>query len=197
MLEALTSKEAQRKKQNERSKLKTQERHQKNLCRCGAKAAKGLKTCPTCLLKARQAARDLYRLQHGIPLEAPIKRRGRKTTVKEKIVRKRSVQMVKGVTRQTNKDGYGRSDDWYVAAIQVKNKVRARRWSVAKYGEDGARLAASLQRMLWILEEKCWKPADGDPLALLSYTQSFEGNRDYEDCVLDYQPTAWSQTYED
>ena len=197
MIQDLDQKKEQRQKQNRRSREQARKRQEQGLCRCGKKAAKDLKMCPTCLLKARKFSRDLYRLKHGIPQGAPLKRQGRKTTVKERISRDCGVKMVKGVTRQTNKDGYGRESDWYVASIQVQGKPRSRRWSVDKYGEDGARLAASLQRMLWIIEEGCWKPEDGDPLALLSDTQSFEGNRDYQDCVIDHQPTLWSQAYED
>jgi hypothetical protein len=101
------------------------------------------------------------------------------------------------VTRQTNSDGYGRTDDYYVAAMMIKGKYKGRRWSVTKHGEAGAKLAASLQKLLWIVECGLWNPTDGDPLAIMSYADSFNGNRDYDDCEIADVSSPWIQEYED
>lgn len=70
---------------------------------------------------------------------------------------------------------------YWVAHLKVGADKRQRAFPIAKLGEARARLMATLQRMMWLLETGAWKPDDGDPLALLRYTDTFKGNRDYAD----------------
>lgn len=70
----------------------------------------------------------------------------------------------------------------YVACICVGNDVRQKNFSIKKLGDTGSRLAASLQRMSWLIELGVWKPEDGDPFAILHL---HEGNRDYENCKVE------------
>jgi hypothetical protein len=67
---------------------------------------------------------------------------------------------------------------------------------VNKYGEGGARMLASLQKMMLLIEGGVWNPEDGDPLELISLSQSFEGNRDYQNCVLEKGSSPWIFEYE-
>jgi hypothetical protein len=78
----------------------------------------------------------------------------------------------------------------------IKGKPMARRWSIGKHGEAGAKLAASLQKLLWVVENGLWNPADGDPLAIMSYAESFNGNRDYDDCEISDVSSPWIQEYD-
>ena len=110
--------------------------------------------------------------------------------------KKAHTRLTGGVTRQINRDGYGRPDDCYVASIMIRGKAMARRWSINKHGEGGARLAASLQKLLWVVENGLWNPADGDPLAIMSYAESFNGNRDYDDCEISHVSSPWIQEYD-
>lgn len=188
-----------RARQNAKEKVKRANRVADGICRCGDRAEDGVKMCKRCLCAARKASRDAYRNRKGIPLNAALSRRGRKAKVKEpsRKCRKPQTSLAKGVTRQVNVDGYGREDACYVAAIMVKGKQKARRWSINKHGEAGAKLAASLQKLLWVVEHGIWNPEDGDPLAILGYADSFSGNRDYDDCEIDDVSSPWIQEYED
>jgi len=177
-------------------KRKVRLRHERGLCRCGRKAEKGVKMCARCLLAARVRSRQAYRIKAGIPLDAPLAKGGRRPA-RLPVLRGGSPHLTKGVTRQTCCDGYGRESSWYVAAMVFNGKPHARRWSVSKYGEDGARLAASLQKLLWLVESGTWNPADGDVLSILSYAQTFEGNRDYQDCEVVDVSSPWIQEYEE
>ena len=40
-------------------------------------------------------------------------------------------------------------------------------FSVDRLGENGAKLAATLIRMAWLIDLEMWRPDDGDPLATL------------------------------
>jgi hypothetical protein len=104
---------------------------------------------------------------------------------------KSKVDIKRGVARETRVDGYGRRDEYYCARIWLKGRLLNRRWSITKHGEDGARLAASLQKLLWVVENGLWTPADGDPLAITGYAESFAGNRDYENCVVTDVDSPW------
>jgi hypothetical protein len=189
----------QREIQNVKAVEKRKAQIAAGICRCGSKAAAGVKMCPDCLGDAREASRNAYRLRVGIPLDAPKAARGRKPMVKvpKKLTRNMQPKIGTKVRREEIPDGYGRMDSWYVATITIKRKTQARRWSINKHGEDGARLAASLQRLLWLVENGAWNPADGDPLAIMSYSDSFSGNRDYDDCEISEVNSPWIQTYED
>jgi len=186
----------QREIQNKRAKEKRKRQIELGLCRCGSKAKIGYKLCPQCLSKAREASREKYRLKVGIPLNKPVSKKGGLVKVKKKY-KKPLTSIVKGVIRTVNKDGYGREDTWYVASAMVKGKSVQRKWSVSKYGESGAKLLATLQKMSWLIEFKVWNPNEGDPLALLGYTDIFNGNRDYDDCEVVDQPSPWMFEYED
>jgi hypothetical protein len=190
----------QREIQNAKAVVKRKAQIAAGICRCGSKAAEGVKMCPKCLGDAREASRNTYRLRVGIPLDDPKAKRGRKSAIsvpKKRSERKSATSLVKGVTRQTSRDGYGREDDYYVASVMIKGKAKARRWSITKYGESGAKLAASLQKLLWVVENGLWNPADGDPLAIMSYSESFNGNRDYDDCEISDVSSPWIQECED
>lgn len=112
-------------------------------------------------------------MQAGIPLDAPVKGRPLPPI---KAARKGSSNLVKGVVRNDCTDGYGRRASYYVA-------------------EDGAKLCASLQRLLWIIENGRWNPSDGDPLAIMSYADSFSGNAEYDDCVIDDVSSPYLREY--
>ena len=187
-----------RERMNAKAREKDKSRNLLGQCRCGKRTVKGVKTCPKCLLKSRIAARNAYRKRVGIPIDAPISDRGRKPSIppQKRIQTKLRAKILKGVTRKVNKDGYGRESSWYVAAMGVKGRVLCRKWSISKYGEDGAKLAASLQKLLWVVESGLWKPEHGDPLAIIGYSESFGGNRDYDDCVIDNVSSPWIHEYE-
>lgn len=164
------------------------------ICRCGCRAVKNYKSCEKCLVKARTKSRDKYRARVGISLDAPVK--GKPLPPPAKAKRKGTCNLVKGVVRNQCTDGYGRRASYYVASISVGGKITQRRWSVDKHGEDGAKLCASLQRLLWIIEKGQWNPSDGDPLAIMSYAESFNGNRDYDDCVVTDVSSPWIQEFD-
>lgn len=146
---------------------------------CAKESRPGKGQCKECseLAKAR------YRVSIGKEEPAPKK--------------KPRTQITKGVRRKRNCDGYGRVDYYYVAAIMVGGKTLSRRWSVTKHGEAGAKLAASLQKLLWVVENGLWNPDDGDPLAIMNYAASFEGNDDYENSVVFNVASSWINVYED
>ena len=73
----------------------------------------------------------------------------------------------------------------YVATICVNGVCKTKRYSIKKLGEKGARLAAALQRLAWVIELGVWNPKDGDPFQILSYSEMFKGNNEYDDAVLD------------
>ena len=39
--------------------------------------------------------------------------------------------------------------------------------------------------LLWLVEYGIWTPQDGDPLAILKYSDAFDGNEEYENSKLD------------
>jgi hypothetical protein len=51
--------------------------------------------------------------------------------------------------------------------------------------------------MMWIVEMGVWNPNDGDPLAILGYADSFKGNKDYENSVIDDVDSAWCRNYDE
>lgn len=69
--------------------------------------------------------------------------------------------------------------------ITVGTVHKRKYYSIKKLGEKGARLAAALQRTAWLIELRVWNPKDGDPFAILTYTDMFKGNDEYSDAVLD------------
>lgn len=97
-------------------------------------------------------------------------------------LRKRKSILWAGVSRVTRKPvpGHIRGAAWE-AHVFVNDKRISRSYSVAKFGESAARLAATLRRMLWLLEYQKWSPEDGDPLEFLKYGDLFSGNADYQD----------------
>lgn len=146
-------------------------------CRCGKLCKAGKRRCEQCL--KREAARNAAKY-HGKPLEP----------------KKPRTAFVAGVRFETSADGYGRREEWVTAAIMINGEQLKRRWSVAKHGKAGAKMLASLQRMMWMIENGVWKPEDGDPFAAMTYEETF-GNRDYSDSVLEHQHSPWTHSYAD
>lgn len=79
----------------------------------------------------------------------------------------------------------------YIAHISVGNDVRSKSYSILKLGDRGAKLAASLQRMAWVIELGVWNPRDGDPFEILSYAESFNGNHEYKSAMVDNVQSPW------
>ena len=172
----------QREIQNLRLREIKAKRKADGLCvTCADKSRPGKVQCQEC----SDAGKARYREATGRP------------PLPKKITRKSGAKLIKGVVRSEQPDGYGRMSAWYVASLTIKRKTQQRKWSVDKHGEDGARLAASLQRMLWLIEAGQWNPAAGDPLAIASYAESFAGNRDYDDCEISDVSSPWTHEYED
>ena len=73
----------------------------------------------------------------------------------------------------------------YLTHITVGAVHKRKTYSIEKLGEKGARMAAALQRMAWVIEMGVWNPKDGDPFQILSYTDMFKGNAEYDDAVID------------
>ncbi len=71
------------------------------------------------------------------------------------------------------------------ACISIGNRKYNKKYSVAKLGAKAARLAASLQRMAWVIEFGVWNPDDGDPFEFMKYSDVFSKNQDYQDAELD------------
>ena len=175
-------KNTQREIQNMRLREIKAKRKADGLCvTCADKSRPGKCQCQRC----SDDGKNRYRVSTGKPL------------LPKKTTRKSGVKLIKGVVRNENLDGYGRMSVWYVASFTIKRKTKQRKWSVDKHGEDGARLAASLQRLLWIIEAGQWNPSAGDPLAIASYAESFNGNRDYADSEISDVSSPWIHEYED
>ena len=76
-------------------------------------------------------------------------------------------------------------------------RIRQKQFSIGKYGEPAARLMASLLRLSWIIETGRWRPGDGDALEILRYADSFKGNHEYENSVVDDVSSPWMHERED
>lgn len=73
----------------------------------------------------------------------------------------------------------GRKWYWF-AHVHIDGMVqRGRYFPIERLGETGARLAAALQRLCWLIDLGFWRPDEDDPMAILSYTQLLRGNQDY------------------
>lgn len=196
--------ETQRQRQNRRAREIKEVRKANGLCvTCGkkVKASAGCQ-CAACADKGRIYARNAYRGKMGIPMEAPILTGGEKRRKSASLPKKSRTykhpltQLSGGVKRVELKDGYGRVGVFFLAGCSIKGKIYSRKFSVDKYGYDAAKLLASMQRLMWLVEGGVWRPQDGDPLALLSYTDVFAGNRDYQDCEVANISSPWIQEYE-
>lgn len=170
----------QRASQNARTAEMYRDAKANGRCRCGQKARTGKVQCADCAEKSKER----YAVSKG---EKPTGNRYKNPRTK----------LTSGIQRRENMDGYGRKAIWWHANASINGKKFARKWSVSKHGEDGARLLASLQRMTWIIEEGVWNPEEGDPLALLSYVDGFSGNADYEDCAVEQESSPWIYEYDD
>ena len=84
----------------------------------------------------------------------------------------------------------------YLTHITVGAVHKRKTYSIEKLGEKGARMAAALQRMAWVIELGVWNPKDGDPFQILSYTDMFKGNEEYSDAVLDRRELSSPHLYE-
>ena len=84
----------------------------------------------------------------------------------------------------------------YLTHITVGTVHKRKTYSIEKLGEKGARMAAALQRMAWVIELGVWNPKDGDPFQILSYTDMFKGNEEYKDAVLDRSELSSPHLYE-
>lgn len=67
--------------------------------------------------------------------------------------------------------GVLRYDRYFIAHICVDGEIRTKRYSIAKLGELGAKLAATFQRAAWVVELGLWNPKDGDPFSILTLPQ--------------------------
>lgn len=126
-----------------------------------------------CAGKCRQKHFSLrFKAQHGIPYRsAPRSIRKPKQFGKQKSDRKVTIRTrltTKPIKVIIRKKSYIRVCI-YSRGIRIKQKV----FSISKYGEQAARLAASLLRLSWIIETKRWSPSDGDPLEIMRYADSF------------------------
>ena len=92
--------------------------------------------------------------------------------------------------------GVSSDGDTYLTHITVGKVHKRKTYSIEKLGEKGARMAAALQRMAWVIELGVWNPKDGDPFQILSYTDMFKGNEEYEDAVLDRRELSSPHLYE-
>jgi hypothetical protein len=104
---------------------------------------------------------------------------------REKPIKRRASSLTrKGISKSKNK---------YIATIFNNGKIYQKAYSIKRLGEKGARLAASLQRMAWVVDFGVWNPNDGDPFAILSYSDAFKGNAEYENCVVDGENSPFIQ----
>lgn len=92
------------------------------------------------------------------------------------------VKLTGGIYRAIFTDS-GKKRAVWIATLYVMGRRQRRVFSVNRCGEYGAKLAASLQRLVWLIDFGLWKPRDGDPLEILSYSEAHKGNRDYENSV--------------
>jgi hypothetical protein len=92
--------------------------------------------------------------------------------------------------------GVSSDGDTYLTHITVGKVHKRKTYSIEKLGEKGARMAAALQRMAWVIELGVWNPKDGDPFQILSYTDMFKGNEEYDDAVLDRRELSSPHLYE-
>jgi hypothetical protein len=79
--------------------------------------------------------------------------------------------------------------------LSVNSLALQKDYSIARLGRTAAKLAASLQRMAWIIEHGIWKPEDGDPFEFLSFTDTFKGNQEYDDAVIDDEDSPHLQSF--
>lgn len=172
-------KKAQREIQNMRLREIKAQRKAEGLCvTCAEKSRPGKVQCQEC----SDAGKTRYRVATGkAPLPAKKKARTRLTG---------------GVSRYEAKDGYGRVGVYYMADAMINGKPLRRKFAVDKHGVAAAQMLAAMQKMMWLVEYGVWNPTDGDPLALLNYTDSFAGNRDYQDCEISDVNSPWIQSYE-
>jgi len=176
-------KKDQREIQNMRLREIKAKRRSDGLCvTCAAPSRPGKCQCKEC----SDAGKARYREATGKPPLAA-----------KKACKKAKTRLTGGVTRHEAKDGYGRVGVYYMADAMIRGKPLRRKFSVDKYGAAAAQLLAAMQKMMWLVEHGVWNPADGDPLALLSYTDSFAGNRDYQDSEISDVNSPWIQSYED
>ena len=89
-----------------------------------------------------------------------------------------------------------RSGCWY-ATITMDTIKTEKGFSINRLGEKGARLAATLQRMVWLIDHKIWKPDEGDPLKLIRYLDAFQGNAEYVNSVIDDVANPWAAPTEE
>lgn len=177
-------KTTQREIQNMRLREIRTQRRADGLCvTCVGPSRPGKCQCQEC----SDAGKERYRVVTGKP---PL-------PAKKKTYDKARTHLTGGVTRHEAKDGYGRVGVYYMADAMIKGKPLRRKFSVDKYGVAAAQLLAAMQKMMWLVENGVWNPTDGDPLALLNYTDSFAGNRDYQDCEIADVNSPWIQSYED
>lgn len=177
-------KTTQREIQNLRLREIKANRKADGLCvTCAEKSRAGKVQC----LKCSDVGKARYRESTGKP---PLAK-------KKKEYKNAQTRLTGGVKRCELKDGYGRVGVYYMASAMIKGKPLSHKFSVDKYGAASAQLLASMQKMMWLVEYGVWNPTDGDPLALLSYTDSFSGNREYQDAEISNVTSPWIQEYED
>jgi len=77
--------------------------------------------------------------------------------------------------------GVYRTRNRFAAKLKFGPQLKLRIFNIDRLGESGARLAASLQRMVWLIECGAWRIEDGDPLMFSTFREMLRGNQDYAD----------------
>jgi len=110
----------------------------------------------------QQKHQDWYRRRYNKPLI---------TNKAKPLDPKRRVSLHKGVHRNKH-------DNVWVALLTLDGKCYQKTFSIKKLGDRSAKLCASMQRLIWLIDLGIWSPDKGDPFKLLSFMDTFEGNED-------------------
>jgi hypothetical protein len=133
------------------------------------------------------AFRKRHLLKTGKPYDPKlqpsyIKARGRRKRERELAWRKRANSLTKGIHK--------RAGCWY-ATFNQSGIQTSRGFSIKRLGNQAAKLAATFQRMVWLLDHQVWRPEEGDPLKHMSYADLLRGNGDYTDAAVDDVSSPW------
>lgn len=96
-----------------------------------------------------------------------------------------------GVYMQQARTRAGTLLTFYIARINVCGRRLRRTFSADRLGHDGARMAASLQRLVWLIDFEIWNPRDGDPFEILNFRDTISRNGDYENSVNVEKDARW------
>jgi len=126
-------------------------------------------------LNAMQRFKLRYLQKHGVPYDPkrqPSYRKARGKKPIKKNYRLPRIKITKGVHKKCG--------CWY-ATITVDTIKTSKGFSISKLGDKGAKLAATLQRMVWLIDKKVWNPEEGDPLKIISYLELTQHSSPTED----------------